>query len=151
MAKETRANKKNLGVSQNRYETYKNVMNQYKKAIDNEFYLEATALAESLISDRLESRLEKITGAPVLFETLGKTRTLLSTLEQYHPIKFIIDNDINSWTEKRNIAIHQAAKVGSLNPKDWNKFLIECKKTAKEGMAIFRKLDNKMRLKAAHV
>ena len=61
-----------------RYVRYKHVLEQYKKAMENGFYLEAVTLMESIISDRLESRaayLEKTNG----FETLGKLCNILSS------------------------------------------------------------------------
>jgi len=40
-----------------KYETYKVNMEKYKRALDNEFYYEATAIAYNVIEDRLRSFL----------------------------------------------------------------------------------------------
>lgn len=54
-----------------KYDIIRASMSQYNKAIESEFYFEATTLIESLICDRLESRLGELTKADVTFKTLG--------------------------------------------------------------------------------
>ena len=60
MSKEnkTRNHIGNKGVGQNRDEVFKQAIKQYKKAKENGFYLEAIAICESLITDRMEAELE---------------------------------------------------------------------------------------------
>jgi len=41
----------------NRYEIIKSAISRFNKAVEHSFFLEATALIESLICDRLESRI----------------------------------------------------------------------------------------------
>ena len=53
---------------QERNEIIKAAISRYNTAIEHSFFLEATALMESLISDRLESRLGELIKTPVSFE-----------------------------------------------------------------------------------
>ena len=41
-----------------KYDLYKGALNKANKAIKNKFYIEAISIYESLLSDRLESRLQ---------------------------------------------------------------------------------------------
>ena len=95
MDHKTRANNSDPGVPANRQAIYREAIDQYKKAIAAGFFLEATALAESLIADRMESRLSYLRGAEVAFDTLGRTSTLLSAEEIYAPIKTLINTKVN--------------------------------------------------------
>lgn len=54
-----------------RYEIIKSAISRFKTAIEHSFFLEATALIESLICDRLESRIGELTQKSVEFGTLG--------------------------------------------------------------------------------
>ena len=54
-----------------RYEIIKSVISRFNTAIEHSFFLEATALIESLICDRLESRIGELTHKSVELGTLG--------------------------------------------------------------------------------
>jgi hypothetical protein len=149
MDHKTRANNSGTGVPQNRQEIYSHVIDQYDKAIAAGFFLEATALAESLIADRMESRLAYLTGVDVEFMTLGKVRLELSTVEIHEPIKTYINTKVAQWASKRNKVVHRAAKISKVAPKVWEDYLVNAKEVAEEGYVIFRELDNLRRLVAA--
>jgi hypothetical protein len=57
-----------------KYDIIRSSMSQYNKAVESGFYFEATTLIESLICDRLESRLGELTKDAVTFKTLGRLR-----------------------------------------------------------------------------
>lgn len=149
MSDKTRANKNDAGVAQNRGDIYARVVEQYNKAIESRFFIEATALAESLIGDRMESRLSYLNQADVKFESLGKTRALLSAVESNANIKTLINTKVNKWVEERNKVIHRAAKISKERAKDWEDYLNNAKAVAEEGFGIFRELDRLMQLKEA--
>jgi hypothetical protein len=48
------------GVAQNRHEIYVKAFEHYSLAMDQGFYLEAIAIIESIIADRMESRLGEL-------------------------------------------------------------------------------------------
>jgi hypothetical protein len=122
---------------QDRYEIIKTVMNRFNTAIEHAFFLEATALIESLICDRLESRLSELTEEDVEFGTLGELLKRLNEIETDQPLKVIMNKNIYQWTGKRNVVIHQAAKIQLGKKKDWIDFLRKAESTAKEGRSAF--------------
>ena len=120
-----------------RYEIMKSAMSQYNTAIEHSFFLEATALIESLICDRLESRIGELTHKSVEFGTLGDLLTKLNKIEADVELKTIMNNILYQWAGKRNIVIHQAAKIELGKKKDWNDYLRLAESTAKEGRKAF--------------
>ena len=84
-----------------RYEIIKSVMSRFNTAIEHSFFLEATALIESLICDRLESRIGELTQDSVDFGTLGALLKKLNIIETD-----IMNKNLNQWAGKRNIVIH---------------------------------------------
>jgi hypothetical protein len=71
-------------------------MSRFNTAVEHSFYLEATALIESLISDRLEGRIGELTLAPVEFGTLGDLLKKLNNIENDEDLKYIM----NHWIYK---------------------------------------------------
>lgn len=66
---------------QERYEIIKAAISRYNTAIEHLFFLEATALMESLISDRLESRLGELKKEQISFDTIGNLLNALRKIE----------------------------------------------------------------------
>jgi hypothetical protein len=130
---------------QDRYEVIKTVMNRFNTAIEHAFFLEATALIESLICDRLESRLSELTEEDVEFGTLGELLKRLNEIETDQTLKVIMNKNIYQWTGKRNVVIHQAAKIELGKKKDWNDFLRKAESTAKEGRSTFDSYNNQLK------
>ena len=122
---------------QERYEIMKAAISRYNTAIEHSFFLEATALMESLISDRLESRLGELKKEQISFDTIGNLLNALRKIETDTVLKEIMNKQINMWCGERNKVIHQAAKIGLGKKKDWKDFLKQAEKTAKDGRKIF--------------
>lgn len=120
-----------------RYKIIKSAINQFNKAIEHSFFLEATALIESLICDRLESRIGELTNKHVEFGTLGKLLKKLNNIETDAELKSIMNNKLYQWAERRNIVIHQAAKIELGKDKDWDEYQQMAKSTAIEGRKAF--------------
>ncbi len=120
-----------------RYEIIKLAMSRFNTAIEHSFFLEATALIESLICDRLESRIGELTDKSVEFGTLGDLLKKLNTIESDVELKYIMNNILYKWAGKRNIVVHQAAKIELGKKKDWNEYLRLAKLTAIEGRKAF--------------
>ena len=121
----------------NRYEIIKSAISRFNKAVEHSFFLEATALIESLICDRLESRIGELTHKSVEFGTLGDLLKKLNSIETDIELKKIMNNILYQWAGKRNIVIHQAAKIEHGKKKDWNVFLRMAEATAKDGRKAF--------------
>ena len=128
----------------NRYELIKSAMSRFNEAIEQSFFLEATALIESLICDRLESRFGELTLKPVQFGTLGDLLKKLNKIETDVELKNIMNKFLNQWAGKRNVVIHQAAKIEFGKEKDWNEFLFLASTTAKEGRNIFNNYNKQL-------
>ena len=128
-------------VNKQRQLLYKNSLRQLKKAISEEYYLEAIALLDSLIADRLESRIGELTNKNVQFNPLGKLCKDLLRVENMHAIIEIIEKEIIPWVKTRNISIHESVKIEAGKDKLWEKFCEDKKSSGEDGYKIFRKLD----------
>jgi len=73
----------------------------------------------------------------VEFGTLGDLITKLNKIEPNNDLKNILTKNLNQWARKRNIVIHQAAKIELGKRKDWNEYLSLAESTAKEGKMAF--------------
>jgi hypothetical protein len=113
-----------------RYEIIKSAISRFNTAIEHSFFLEATALIESLICDRLESRVGELTHKSVEFGTLGDLLKKLNSIETDIELKRIMNSILYQWSRKRNIVIHQAAKIELGKKKDWNDYLRLAESTA---------------------
>lgn len=120
-----------------RYEIIKSAISRFNTAIEHSFFLEATALIESLICDRLESRIGELTLKSVEFGTLGDLLKKLNNIEPDVELKSIMNNVLYQWAGKRNIVIHQAAKIELGKKKDWNDYLRLAESTSNEGRKAF--------------
>lgn len=130
---------------QERYEVIKAAISRYNTAIEHSFFLEATALIESLISDRLESRFGELIKGPVPFDTIGNLLNSLRKVETDNVLKEIMNKQINTWCGDRNTVIHQAAKIEIGKKKDWNDYLKQAEKTAKDGRKIFNAYNKQLK------
>ena len=92
---------------------------------------------ESLISDRLESRLGELKKEPVSFNTISNLLNALRKIETDTLLEDIMNKKLNDWCGERNKVIHQAAKIELGKKKDWKDFLKQAEKTAKDGRIIF--------------
>jgi len=130
---------------QERYEIMKAAISRYNTAIEHSFFLEATALIESLISDRLESRLGELKKEPISFDTIGNLLNSLRKIEPDTVLKEIMNKQINNWCGGRNAVIHQAAKIELGKKKEWMDFIKQAEKTAKDGRKIFDKYNKQLK------
>jgi hypothetical protein len=120
-----------------RYEIIKAAISRFNTAIEHSFFLEATVLIESLICDRLESRLGELTKQPVIFSSLGQLLKQLNEIESDEVLISIMNKVLNQWAGMRNIVIHQAAKIELEKKKDWNDYLRLAESTSIEGRKAF--------------
>jgi hypothetical protein len=61
----------------------------------------------------------------------------LNTIESDVELKYIMNNILYKWAGKRNIVVHQAAKIELGKKKDWNEYLRLAKLTAIQGRKAF--------------
>lgn len=124
-----------------RRDRYQRVLEQYKRAMESGFYLEAVTLMESIISDRLESRatyLGKTTG----FDTLGKLCNILSSDTV---LKDIIPQIVD-WKNGRNRILHEMSKIDASDmAEDFGGKYESGRLLAQSGLDIFRQVDAAVR------
>lgn len=124
-----------------RRDRYQRVLEQYKRAMESGFYLEAVTLMESIISDRLESRatyLGKTTG----FDTLGKLCNILSSDTV---LKDIIPQIVD-WKNGRNRMLHEMSKIDASDmAEDFDEKYESGRLLAQSGLDIFRQVDAAVR------
>lgn len=131
-----------------RHNVYKGVIDYYHKAMEADFYIEAIALMESLIADRLESLLNEVTNSDNFsFKTVGYLANKAlnnATIAQNNTLVDILEK-IKVWAKKRNKAIHEMSKLSENdidNP--FSKRYAALKEIAEEAYRYFRKLDNEI-------
>jgi len=131
-----------------KYDLYKGAINKANKAIKNKFYIEAISIYESLISDRLESRLQfKNINQPQNIKTVGRAAAALRNNESKteQPILYALYNEISTWAKDRNSAIHHLVKLSEEHELEkFNKRYKKYEKIALQGKDLFKKLKNEM-------
>lgn len=139
-ARPLRAPSDDGAVQDHRRSLYEHAARRVNRALREGFWVEAIALEEAMISDRLESLLSVSLKRPQSFETLGP---LLRALRKASPA--LLDeellNDLDAWRQRRNAAVHQMVKVPDGDTKGWAHRLRDARAAAEEGKLLFRRLD----------
>ncbi len=86
-----------------------------------------------------------MTHKSVEFGTLGDLLTKLNKIEADVELKTIMNNILYQWAGKRNIVIHQAAKIELGKKKDWNDYLRLAESTANEGRKAFDRYNKQLK------
>lgn len=106
------------------------------KAIEHEFYLEAIALQESLISDRLSFILYSENQEP----KSRSFRELIRDCSKY--LSKTLETNINEWRKNRNLTIHELVRSSPLDEQITLEELdVVVKKTALTGVLLVEDLD----------
>lgn len=121
-----------------RYRMYKNVLERCAKAKENGFYLEAIALIESIMADRLESYLIRITSnTNYAFKPLG---SLIKGLRAINDLQMPIA-EIENWKKARNQFLHEMAKIEDGQYEDFSTRYSAALQCVEEGESLFRQID----------
>lgn len=132
-----------------RNETYKILISRMKKSIEDGYYLEAIALQESIIADRLESRLNFLSQSSnysfITLDTLVRTFGDNKSIEPNLNLKNLVITQVKNWKEGRNKALHEMAKISDNDLLTWNEKQEKVKTIAEEGLVLFRDVDNMVR------
>lgn len=103
------------------------------------YFVEAVALEDSMISDRLEELLG-MHKPRVAMNTIGQLAQLSRALEPEtfgHLALQILD-----WAESRNVVVHQMVKVGPTHRGDWEQRLAQARATAEKGLVLLDAVDS---------
>ena len=128
------------GYGSLRYNLFKNAGHHIEKSIREGYFCEAIAVTESVITDRLESRLSYLQQKNVGFQNLGPAVKYLQSCETDATIIAILA-DLDRWREKRNTALHELVKIDAGKPKsEWVERIQLLSSTANEGYELLKKL-----------
>jgi len=109
------------------------------EAIGDGFFIEAIALQDSMISDRLEEFLGMHKDR-VTMNSLGQLAQLSRDLA---PAEFTALADrILVWADHRNVAMHQMVKVGPTYHGTWDTRVEHARRTAGAGQELLRDVES---------
>lgn len=137
------------GTGKCRHDLYRAAWHQIEKAERAGFYLESITLLESLLADRLESRLSYLHGGDPGFRTLGDLMKLLGRLEKEESFRALYPR-IETWAGLRNRALHELPKIEQGERTTWKaktQVLVGIVKEGRELLLGFDKLDQEERRK----
>ncbi len=123
-----------------RYNLFKHAEERIEQSIQEGYYCEAIAIIESVITDRLESRLSHLKQQNVGFQNLGPAITSLQKCETNETIMLLL-SDLDNWRVKRNTALHELVKIEAGKPVlKWEQRLEDLSASASEGYELLKKL-----------
>jgi hypothetical protein len=127
-----------------RYELFSSAKHRIESSMAHGYYCEVIALCESVIGDRLESRLSFLTQQNVGFKTLGRLLTNLRGCETDNIICDLVE-EIDVWRDRRNRALHELVKIedGVLHT-SWKERLETLREDAERGYDLLRKIYNRV-------
>ena len=114
-------------------------LDQYKKAMDEGFYIEAIALMESLVSDRMESTLNYL--YPYMNYSYGTAVQLADSLMKANCFSEQLLLEIKDWAKLRNDAVHQMMKLMPGQQQTFQERHDGLKRCAEIGNELFVKLN----------
>lgn len=108
------------------------------RAMADGYFIEAVALLDSMISDRLEELLV-MHKENVAMNSLGQLAQLSRTMD---PDAFSgLANSVLAWAEQRNVVVHQMVKVGPEYAESWSQRLAQARATAQSGLELLDAVD----------
>ena len=138
-------------VGNARYELYRGANVRLKEAIQHGFWIEAIALCDSIMCDRLEARYSYLKHDAVearKHKTLGAlVRQLVgSDKKKGNEMLHQIYDDIAKWAKERNRAVHHAVKIsdGELFEK-WDDRYTKLEAVASDGTKLVSRLSNHLK------
>ena len=136
----------NSDTAKLRQELYRGATRKIKQAIENQYYIEAISLCESILADRLEARISHLNDHIQTARRHSTLGVLVKRLKATEKIKgnvkiHEIYNDIKLWSLARNKAIHNTVKLteGEIFT-SWEFRYNELKLVALQGTKLFNSL-----------
>lgn len=136
MASPTRTPSGQAGPS--RQQLWRAAKGRMRRALEEGFYLEAIALQESMIADRLESLLDG--GDGIRMQTLGRLISAATGLLDRSTLAAI-----DEWRNDRNAALHQMVKHGEGFDHGWRERIAYAHLVALRGIRVIQVTDSAVR------
>jgi hypothetical protein len=115
-------------------------------AIENRFWIEAICIAESLMSDRIESYIQK-NHEQQRITTLGSWSYELMKSDLLAKRDVELFERVHTWSKRRNLATHEMVKVSESHQSTWDERVASCKRVAMEGKCLSAEVNNWSRRK----
>ena len=128
-----------------RFSLYKEAYARINEVMAKGFFLEAIALEESLIADRLESRISFLTQSDFGFRTLEKLISQVAGKETDGQFKNLVTVDLDPWRVQRNTALHEMAKLADGDTSAWADRMKNAEAAARKGLNVLRKIDHRFK------
>lgn len=115
-----------------------------KVAIEAGFYIEAIALIESILADRIESKVAYLGEAPVEHLTVNQG---INALNSYGVIldHHQLFDEVKLWANGRSKWIHEFAKLSTNEEFDWERRISDAAQVAIEGQKLLTRLNSALR------
>lgn len=124
-------------LGRNKQILYREAHKRIKRSIKRGSHIEAVALLESIMSDRIESAISVVTKKQVRVSSLG---TLFRNLDRLVPADEKLRTSIWAWNEARGFVIHQMVKITNNTFSTWPERITFARLTAKEGLILLKEL-----------
>ncbi len=131
-------------TAKHRNQIYKSAFARITEASNLGFFLEAITLIESLVSDRVESRLSFIGDEDFSFKTLERLIKKAKELETDLVMKTLVESELKVWAGKRNRALHEMAKIENGDVSSWNERYALLKPVVDSGVKLLRNIDRQV-------
>ena len=133
-------------VGHRRHNLYREAYGRISKAINDKYFLEAVTLTESLLTDRLESRVTFLLRKDYSFKTLGELIRKIKERENDVQLRELVVAGVESWREERNNALHEMAKMEEGDSRSWDARMAELPAIAGTGLKVLRQVDSRIKM-----
>ena len=110
-------------------------------ALDNHYWVEAICIAESLMSDRIESYFTKNYESRKI-STLGSWCREILEIDKLSKADIDLFERVKAWSKLRNKAVHELVKVSERHKTSWDERVCECMTVAREGKRLSVEVNN---------
>lgn len=134
-----------LNTTENRKAKYELIARAHSRiayAISKGFHLEAIAITESVLADRLESAIYITNPELRIKSTLGSLIKISLNMEF---ISQEFAKELYTWHDARSKLIHEMVKLSEEADSSWNERMRFARQTAKEGILLTRKMEKLVR------
>jgi hypothetical protein len=124
-------------LGKSKQQLYRFAHKRVQSSIRKGAHIEAIALLESIMSDRIESAISSVTRKPVSASSLG---SLFKTLDKLSPADTDLKALVWDWNESRGLVIHQMVKLTNDYNSTWAERVKFARVTAQNGLALLPQL-----------
>lgn len=128
-----------------RAEMYKSAYSRIAESSKAGFHLESITIIESLIADRLESRLTFVLQRDFSFQHLGSLITKTRQVETDPTLLKLVGQDLDNWRKSRNKALHEMAKIADGDMSSWQDRVNGLVPISEGGLKLLKTIDKQIK------